>query len=250
MHFSPPVSAIPFDSDGRVLFPGAGDASAHTAAAHLAGFAGRSPAVCAAAHRMVALAEQHASAVPPVGAGCNPNPNPSPSPAPPPSARGALAAGAQLQSVLAVALRALDAGAGADPTRASSSASPGTGAARAGSQGAHSHGFQGASCATSGERCANGAGEAVAENLAAVLLTAPRLTFALSAPARAALAEQRHLRPCLAALRRLARAPGPLSGAPSDCLAARWGTRRVGGKPQNSAQSLGISTDSGIGRSV
>jgi len=173
--------------------------------------------MCAAAHRMVALAEQQARAAPPIGAGCNPSPNPSPSPTPPPSARGgALAAGAQLQSVLAVALRALDAGAGKDPTRPFTSASSGASAARAESQGAHSHGYQGASCKASGASCANGADEAVAENLAAVLLTAPRLTSALPAPARAALAEQRHLRPCLAALRRLARAPESLFGRLSD----------------------------------
>ncbi len=112
----------------------AGDARAEAAAAHLAAFAGRSPALCAACRRLAAVVQQAGDGGPGPGLGlgsgtaarpsslrqgldgavpagldaaeASPGPNPAS-----PARASVQAAAAQLAAVLAVALRPLDAGA-------------------------------------------------------------------------------------------------------------------------------------------
>jgi len=112
----------------------AGDARAEAAAAHLAAFAGRSPALCAACRRLAAVVQQAGDSGPGPGLGlgsgtaarpsslrqgldgavpagldaaeASPGPNPAS-----PARASVQAAAAQLAAVLAVALRPLDAGA-------------------------------------------------------------------------------------------------------------------------------------------
>jgi len=99
----------------------------------------------------------------------------------------------------------------------------------------------GAGPAAGGDAAA--ASSATAQHVAAVLLTAPGLPSALPPPARASLAALPHLRPCLAALRRLCDpalgcAPGPApegparGGAAGGAAGGAMGASGGGGAPR------------------